>query len=87
MLEALKAALTSWPRVELVRIERRWRGLEAVEGIVAVVDVVLDLVVVGVLEVLGGAVAEWEVLKTWRSWGSVCGEAKVFYMWFAERNL
>jgi hypothetical protein len=26
---ALKAALTSWPRVELVRIERRWRGLRA----------------------------------------------------------
>jgi len=25
--EALKAALTSWPSVELVRIERRWRGL------------------------------------------------------------
>lgn len=39
--EALKAALTSWPSVELVRIERRWRGLkaEAVEaGIVGVAD-------------------------------------------------
>jgi hypothetical protein len=35
--DALNAALTSWPRVELVRMERRWRGLKAVgveEGIV-----------------------------------------------------
>lgn len=34
MVEALKAALTSWPRVEFVRMERRWRGLktEAVEA-------------------------------------------------------
>lgn len=35
-LEALKAALTSWPSVEFVRMERRWRGLKAevvVEGI------------------------------------------------------
>lgn len=29
LVEALKAALTSWPRVELVRMERRWRGLKA----------------------------------------------------------
>jgi hypothetical protein len=38
-LEALKAALTSWPRVELVRMERRWRGLNEVveEGILVVV--------------------------------------------------
>jgi hypothetical protein len=39
-LEALKAALTSWPRVEFVRIERRWRGLKADDveaGIVVVV--------------------------------------------------
>lgn len=35
LLEALKAALTSWPRVALVRIERRWRGLDDCwEGIV-----------------------------------------------------
>jgi hypothetical protein len=36
-LDALNAALTSWPRVEFVRMERRWRGLKAVdveEGIV-----------------------------------------------------
>jgi hypothetical protein len=35
--DALNAALTSWPRVEFVRMERRWRGLKAVdveEGIV-----------------------------------------------------
>lgn len=25
--EALKAALTSWPKVEFVRMGRRWRGL------------------------------------------------------------
>jgi len=30
--EALKAALTSWPRVVFVRMERRWRGLN-VEGL------------------------------------------------------
>ncbi|KAF2631529.1 hypothetical protein BU25DRAFT_445646 [Macroventuria anomochaeta] len=35
--EALNAALTSWPSVELVRMERRWRGLKVVEGIVDVV--------------------------------------------------
>lgn len=29
VVEALKAALTSWPRVEFVRMERRWRGLKA----------------------------------------------------------
>jgi hypothetical protein len=28
--EALRAALTSWPRVELVRMERRLRGLKGV---------------------------------------------------------
>lgn len=27
--EALKAALTSWPSVEFVTMERRWRGLVA----------------------------------------------------------
>lgn len=32
--DALKAALTSWPRVVLVRMERRWRGLK--EGVGAV---------------------------------------------------
>jgi hypothetical protein len=34
VVEALNAALTSWPSVEFVRIERRWRGLnaEAVEA-------------------------------------------------------
>jgi hypothetical protein len=44
-LEALKAALTSWPRVELVRIERRWRGLKAAddEAGIVVVDVELSL--------------------------------------------
>lgn len=38
---ALKAALTSWPRVEFVRMERRWRGLNAAveEGIVMMVVV------------------------------------------------
>ena len=38
-LEALKAALTSWPSLELVRMERRWRGLKAAdeEGIVVIV--------------------------------------------------
>ena len=30
VLVDLKAALTSWPRVELVRMERRWRWLEPV---------------------------------------------------------
>lgn len=30
----MKAALTSWPRVEFVRMERRWRGLKA-EAVVA----------------------------------------------------
>ena len=34
--EALKAALTSWPRVELVRMERRWRGLGDVVDILVV---------------------------------------------------
>lgn len=38
---ALKAALTSRPRVEFVRMERRWRGLKAeavAAGMVAVED-------------------------------------------------
>jgi len=40
VFEALKAALTSWPRLALVRMERRWRGLEVVwRGIVK--DVVM----------------------------------------------
>jgi hypothetical protein len=46
-VEALNAALTSWPRVELVRMERRWRGLKAVdaeEGIVVVVGGGIGLV-------------------------------------------
>ena len=34
--EALNAALTSWPSVELVRMDRRWRGLKVVEGIIDV---------------------------------------------------
>jgi hypothetical protein len=29
VVEALNAALTSWPSVELVRMERRCRGLKA----------------------------------------------------------
>jgi hypothetical protein len=29
-VEALNAALTSWPRVEFVRMDRRWRGLKTV---------------------------------------------------------
>jgi hypothetical protein len=35
---ALKAKLTSWPRVEFVRMERRWRGLkdDVEEGILVV---------------------------------------------------
>lgn len=37
--EALRAALTSWPRVELVRMERRWRGLK------------VEVVAVGILAV------------------------------------
>jgi hypothetical protein len=39
VVEALNAALTSWPRVEFVRMERRWRGLktEAVEAGILVV--------------------------------------------------
>lgn len=39
LAEALKAALTSWPRVEFVKMERRLRGLKAVldeESILAV---------------------------------------------------
>jgi hypothetical protein len=34
VVEALNAALTSWPSVEFVRMDRRWRGLraEAVEA-------------------------------------------------------
>lgn len=41
---ALKAALTSWPSVEFVRIERRWRGLNAAveEGILIELVDVLD---------------------------------------------
>jgi hypothetical protein len=42
--DALNAALTSWPRVEFVKMERRWRGLkaEAAEaGILMVVRVEL----------------------------------------------
>jgi hypothetical protein len=42
--EALNAALTSWPRVEFVRSERRMRGLRIVEGIVDV-DVWCEFVV------------------------------------------
>jgi hypothetical protein len=51
-LEALKAALTSWPRVEFVRMERRWRGLKTVvfeAGIVIVVVVVMWSMVVCLL--------------------------------------
>jgi hypothetical protein len=39
-LEALNAALTSWPRVEFVRMERRWRGLKAADVEAGIVDVV-----------------------------------------------
>jgi hypothetical protein len=44
-LDALKAALTSWPRVEFVRMERRWRGLKVMdeEGIVVVVGCSCDM--------------------------------------------
>lgn len=74
MLEALKAALTSWPRVELVRMERRWRGL-AVDwwtGIVTVVDVLLVVVVVEVM--LEAAVAEEEMLESRWLRGGVCSD-------------
>jgi hypothetical protein len=53
-VEALKAALTSWPRVELVRMERRWRGLNVVEGMmcvcVCVVVTVRSGLVIGLFE-------------------------------------
>jgi hypothetical protein len=62
MLEALKAALTSWPSVELVRMERRWRGLAADWwiGIVMVLDELLVIVVVD--EIWTATVAEDESL-------------------------
>jgi hypothetical protein len=64
-LEALNAALTSWPRVELVRIERRWRGLNAEDAEEGIVDVAVWLV--GMCSVIVG-IAKAEVL----SWRSVC---------------
>jgi hypothetical protein len=51
-LEALKAALTSWPRVEFVRIERRWRGLKAADVEAGIVDMMWWLVGVCDVEVV-----------------------------------
>lgn len=65
ILEALKAALTSWPRVELVRMERRWRGF-AVDwwtGILMAMGVLLLVVVVDVI--LEAVIAGEEMLKCW----------------------
>jgi hypothetical protein len=66
MVEALKAALTSWPSVELVRMERRWRGLTALgwwtgilmEVVVVVID---ELVEVEILNAVRAVTAgmEW----------------------------
>ena len=55
MVEALNAALTSWPSVEFVRIERRWRGLKAQAVEASILLVVCGggkLLVVCVVEVL-----------------------------------
>jgi len=59
----LNAALTSWPRVEFVRMERRWRGLADVDwwtGMLVVVVVVVGLVLGGggMLNVVAVAVSE-----------------------------
>jgi hypothetical protein len=51
-LEALKAALTSWPRDEFVRIERRWRGLKAADVEAGIVDMMWWLVGVCDVEVV-----------------------------------
>jgi hypothetical protein len=45
--EALNAALTSWPRVEFVRMERRWRGLKAVDVEEGILQDVIDVFRVG----------------------------------------
>jgi len=42
--EALNAALTSWPRVELVRRERRWRGLKGAGDGILMFGCVCELV-------------------------------------------
>jgi hypothetical protein len=78
ILEALKAALTSWPSVELVRMERRWRGLAADWwiGIVMIMEEFLVAVVVD--EILKAAVDEDESWEYRMSCCDVRGEAKVF---------
>jgi hypothetical protein len=79
MFEALKAALTSWPSVELVRMERRWRGVTALgwwtgilmeeEVVVVVID---ELVEVEILNVVRAVTAgmEWSfgMVKAWKLW-------------------
>ena len=58
--EALKAALTSWPSVEFVKMERRWRGLNAEAAEAGIL-----VVVCGVLEKLRGCLFVWvDVLGT-----------------------
>jgi len=52
--EALNAALTSWPRVELVRRERRWRGLKGVGD-----GILVGVVVGGCVDVDVGEVGLW----------------------------
>jgi hypothetical protein len=58
--DALNAALTSWPSVEFVKMERRWRGLKA------------EAADAGILMLLCGVCCSWEfvavvesVLGTW----------------------
>jgi hypothetical protein len=40
--DALKAALTSWPSVEFVKMERRWRGLNAEAAEAGILGVVCE---------------------------------------------
>lgn len=76
MLEALKAAETSWPRVELVRMERRWRGL--VEDIVAITEVMFEYNGAVIVVVVAAEVVELNrclmlVAVKWRLWrGRLC---------------
>jgi hypothetical protein len=63
-LEALNAALTSWPRVEFVRMERRWRGLKA-DDVEAGIFVVVWLLV--------GRYVELKLVVEWRKLAWVAG--------------
>lgn len=80
---ALKAALTSWPRVEFVRMERRWRGLNAAveEGIVMVVAVCCGecwtRMLVGVFKTFS-AKCDWRN-RLWVLWGRILTGRTIFF--------